>query len=334
MNVFELRRANAIGAAFEAGVSGSGPSAIGRFIAGGTTLVDLMHLEVERPNVLVDLNHLPFAEIERTPGGGLRIGALVRNADLAQHAIVKRDFAVLSEALLSGASAQLRNAATTGGNVLQRTRCVYFRDAHSPCNKREPGSGCPAIAGYNRNLAVLGTSQHCIATNPSDMNVALSVLDATLELQTAAATRSLPFRDFYVLPGAQPEIETVLAPNELIVAVTLPAPPAGTRSTYVKLRDRASYEFALASAAVALKLDGGALCNVRIALGGVGTRPWPALAAEQLLEGQAPTPERFRAAADAALLDAVPQSQNAFKLELVKRAMVAALTALTADARA
>jgi xanthine dehydrogenase YagS FAD-binding subunit len=333
MNVFELRRATTVGGAFEAGVSGSGPSPAGRFIAGGTTLVDLMHLEVERPRMLVDLNHLPLAEIERTAGGGLRIGALARNADLARHAIVKRDYRVLSEALLSGASAQLRNAATTGGNVLQRTRCVYFRDAHSPCNKREAGSGCPAIAGYNRNLAVLGTSEHCIATNPSDMNVALSVLDATLELQTISATRSVAFREFYVLPGARPEVETVLAPNELIVAVTLPAPAAGTRSTYLKLRDRASYEFALASAAVALTLDGGTLHNVRIALGGIGTRPWPAIEAEQLLEGQAPAPERFRAAAEAALHNAVPQSQNAFKIELAKRALVAALTALTAEPR-
>jgi xanthine dehydrogenase YagS FAD-binding subunit len=333
VNLFELRRVNAIGDAFGAGVSGSGPSTAGRFIAGGTTLVDLMHLEVERPNVLVDLNRLPLAEIERTAGGGLRIGALVRNADLAQHVLVKRDYPVLSEALLSGASAQLRNAATTGGNVLQRTRCVYFRDAHSPCNKREPGSGCPALTGYNRNLAVLGASDQCIATNPSDMNVALSVLDATLELQTASATRSIAFRDFYVLPGAHPEIETVLAPNELIVAVTLPAPAAGTRSAYLKLRDRASYEFALASAAVALTVAGGMLRNVRIALGGVGTRPWPAVEAERLLEGTAPSPERFRAAADAALSAAVPQTQNAFKIELAKRALVAALTTVTTEPR-
>ena len=334
MKTFELRRAGAIDAAFEAGVSGSGPSTVGRFIAGGTTLVDLMHLEVERPNVLVDLNHLPLAEIERTAGGGLRIGALVRNADLAQHTIVKRDYPVLSQALLSGASAQLRNAATTGGNVLQRTRCVYFRDAHSACNKREPGSGCPAIGGYNRNLAVLGTSEHCIATNPSDMNVALSVLDAQLELQTASATRTIPFRDFYVLPGDHPETETMLAPNELIVAVSLPAPATGTRSAYLKLRDRASYEFALASAAVALTLSGGVMRNVRIALGGVGTRPWPANAAEQLLENHAADPERFGAAADAALRDAVPQSQNGFKIELARRAIVSALMTVTAEPRA
>ncbi len=329
MNVFELRRANSLDEAFAPGVSGSGLSPAGRFIAGGTTLVDLMHLDVERPALLVDLNHLPLGEITLTAEGGLRIGALVRNADLAQDAAVKRDYPVLSEALLSGASAQLRNAATTGGNVLQRTRCIYFRDAQSPCNKREPGSGCPAITGYNRNLAVLGTSEHCIASNPSDMNVALSVLDAVLELQSGAATRSVPFRGFYVLPGEHPETETVLGPNELIVAVHLPAPTAGRRSTYLKLRDRASYEFALASTAVALTLEGGMMRDVRVALGGVATRPWPAREAEALLEGRGPSEGVFREAAEAALRDAVPRSQNAFKIELAKRCIVSALATVT-----
>ena len=330
MNVFELQRARSVGDAFQTGVSGSGPSAAGRFIAGGTTLVDLMHLNVERPKLLVDLNHLPLAEIGLSAEGGLRIGALVRNADLAQDTAVQRDYPVLSEAILSGASAQLRNAATTGGNVLQRTRCIYFRDATSPCNKREPGSGCPAITGYNRNLAVLGTSDHCIATNPSDMNVALTVLDAVLELQSPATTRFVAFRDFYVLPGAHPETETVLAPNELIVAVHLPAPKTGRRSMYLKLRDRASYEFALASTAVALTLENGIMHDVRVALGGVGTRPWPALEAERLLEGEAPSDELFRSAAEAALRDAVPRSQNAFKIELAKRCITSTLAAVTA----
>jgi xanthine dehydrogenase YagS FAD-binding subunit len=312
-------------------VSGSGPRPAGRFIAGGTTLIDLMHLDVERPGVLVDVNHLPLAEIARTAEGGLRIGAMVRNSDLAHDDTVKRDYAVLSQALLSGASAQLRNAASTGGNVLQRTRCVYFRDPHAACNKREPGSGCPALTGYHRNLAVLGTSDHCIATNPSDMNVALSALDAVLELQTASATRSVGVRDFYVLPGDHPETETVLAPNELIVAVTLPSPRPGTRSTYLKIRDRASYEFALASTAVVLTLAGGVMRNVRIALGGVGTRPWAAREAEDMLEGQAPAAERFHAAADAALHAAVARPQNAFKIELAKRCIAAALTSVTTE---
>jgi xanthine dehydrogenase YagS FAD-binding subunit len=331
MNVFELRRANDVGDALGYAASGSGPASAARFIAGGTTMIDLMRLGVEHPSTLVDINHVPLDGITLEPDGGLRIGALARNADVAHHPDVIRAYPVLSQALLSGASAQLRNVATTGGNVLQRTRCIYFRDAHSPCNKREPGSGCPAIGGYNRNLAVLGTSEHCIATNPSDQNVALMTLDATLELQSPARTRSVAFREFYVLPGDHPEIETVLQPDELIVAVRLPAAQRGSRSHYLKLRDRASYEFALASTAVSLTFDGDTMRNVRVALGGVGTRPWPALEAEELLEGRVPSPALFRRAADAALLEAVPRSENGFKIELAKRCIAAALTDVTSQ---
>lgn len=334
MNVFELQRASDVEDALRFGASGSGPASAARFIAGGTTMVDLMRLDVERPTTLVDINHLPLAGITLESDGGLRIGAMARNADVAHHPGVIRDYPVLSQALLSGASAQLRNAATTGGNVLQRTRCVYFRDVDSPCNKREPGSGCPALSGYNRNLAVLGTSKHCIATNASDQNVALMTLDASLELQSAGTTRSVAFLDFFVLPGDHPETENVLHPGELIVAVHLPAARPGSWSRYLKLRDRASYEFALASTAVSLTFDGEKMDNVRVALGGVGTRPWPALEAEHLLEGQPPSPALFRRAAEAAMRDAVAQSENGFKIELAKRCITAVLADVTSDRHA
>src|SRR6202163_3614106 len=223
-----------------------------RFVAGGTTLLDLMKLNVERPGQVVDINGLPLDKIERLPGGELRIGATVRNSDLAQDPIVRRDYAVLSQALLAGASAQLRNMATTGGNLLQRTRCMYFRDTSTPGNKREPGTGCSAIGGANRTLAILGTSEHCIATNPSDMNVALAALEATIHVQGINGERSIPIADFHLLPGNTPQRETVLEPGDLITYVTLAPPAPGSRSFYLKLRDRASYEFALASAAVVI----------------------------------------------------------------------------------
>src|SRR6476659_1146689 len=215
-----------------------------RFVAGGTTLIDLMKLNVETPARLLDVNRLPLDEIEATPDGGLRIGATVRNSDLAHHPTVLRDYSVLSQALLSGASAQLRNMATTAGNLLQRTRCVYFRDTAMPCNKREPGTGCPAIAGHNRTLAILGASEHCIATNPSDMCVALAALEATIDIQGTKGTRTVAFKDFHLLPGSTPHRETVLEPGDLITHVTLPPPIAGSKQLYLKLRDRASYEFA------------------------------------------------------------------------------------------
>ena len=230
-----------------------------RFLAGGTTLLDLMKLNVETPARLVDINRLPFAAVEATLDGGLKIGATVRNSDLAHHPTVQRDYPVLSEAILSGASAQLRNMATTAGNLLQRTRCMYFRDTAMPCNKREPGTGCPAIAGSNRTLAVLGTSEHCIATNPSDMNVAMVALEATVHVQGPNGTRAVPIGDFHLLPGSTPQRETVLEPGDLVTHVTLPPPIAGSKQLYLKLRDRVSYEFALASAAVVITSTGGSV---------------------------------------------------------------------------
>src|SRR5437899_11124630 len=245
-----------------------------RFVAGGTTLLDLMKLNVETPARVLDINRLPLDKIEATPDGGLRIGATVRNSDLAYHPTVQRDYAVLSQAILNGASAQLRNMATTAGNLLQRTRCVYFRDTAMPCNKREPGTGCPAITGANRTLAVLGTREHCIASNPSDMCVAMAALEATIHVQGPKGSRAITIGDFHLLPANTPHRETVLEPGDLITHVTLPAPTAGSKQVYLKLRDRASYEFALASAAVVINVAAGKISHARIALGGVGTKPW------------------------------------------------------------
>lgn len=300
-----------------------------RFIGGGTTLVDLMKLRVETPVRVLDINRLLLDKIESTPAGGLKIGATVRNSDLANHPTVKRDYAVLSEAILNGASAQLRNMATTAGNLLQRTRCVYFRDPVMPCNKREPGSGCPAVTGANRMLAILGTSEHCIATNPSDMCVAMAALDAVIHVHGPKAKREVPIAEFHLLPGDTPHRETVLEPGDLITHVTLPPPIAAAKHVYLKLRDRASYEFALASAAVVVALDGGKLSQVRIALGGVGTKPWRCPDAEAMLVGQQADEAIFRKSADAALRDAKPQSENGFKVELARRCLVHALKVAT-----
>lgn len=253
----------------------------------------------------------------------------MRNSDLANHPYVKSHFPVLSEALLSGASAQLRNMATTGGNLLQRTRCVYFRDTAYACNKREPGSGCPAIEGENRTLAILGTSDSCIATNPSDMNVALTALEATIVINGPGGERAVAIDDFYTLPGSTPHIENVLKPGDLITHVLVKAMPAGSKSVYLKLRDRASYEFALASAAVIVQVDAGKVSRARIALGGVGTKPWRAIEAEKSITGGAATPENFRKAAEEALRNAKPQSQNKFKIELSKRCLSHALKLAT-----
>jgi len=301
-----------------------------RFVAGGTTLLDLMKLNVERPTQVIDINHLPLADVERTPDGGLKIGALVRNSALAHHPVVQRDYAVLSQALLSGASGQLRNMATTGGNLLQRTRCVYFRDTNMPCNKREPGSGCSAIEGFNRTLAILGTSEHCIATNPSDMNVALTALEATVVIRGTAGERRVPIGEFFLLPGDTPQRETVMMPGDLITHVILPRPHPGARSHYLKLRDRASYEFALASAAVVLAVEGGNITHARIAMGGVGTRPWRSPEAEKTLQGQSPNEQTFATAAAAALRPAKPQSQNSFKVDLAQRCLTHALSTVVA----
>jgi xanthine dehydrogenase YagS FAD-binding subunit len=302
-----------------------------RFLAGGTTLIDLMKLNVETPAHLLDINRLPFNRIEATPDGGLKVGATVRNSDLANDRTVQRDYAVLSQAILAGASAQLRNMATTAGNLLQRTRCVYFRDTAMPCNKREPGTGCPAITGSNRTLAILGTSEHCIATNPSDMCVAMAALEATIHVQGPNRSRAIPIADFHLLPGSTPHRETVLEPGDLITHVTLPPPVAGSKQLYLKLRDRASYEFALASAAVVISVADEKVTRARIALGGVGTKPWRSSEAEAALVGQPATEANFRKVAEAALRDAKPQSENKFKIELAKRCLAHALkTATTA----
>jgi xanthine dehydrogenase YagS FAD-binding subunit len=334
MDNFELNRASSVAVASEAAARSSSAQqgATVRFIAGGTTLVDLMKLGVETPKQVVDINGLPLDKVESTPGGGLKIGALVRNADLAHHPLVMERYSVLSQALLSGASPQLRNMATTGGNLLQRTRCVYFRDTAYGCNKRQPGSGCPAIGGHNRMLAILGTSDHCIATNPSDMNVALTALEATIHVSGRSGERSIPIRDFYLLPGTTPNVETVLTPGDIITHVSLEAPPAGAKMYYLKLRDRASYEFALSSCAAIIETSGGKVHRARIALGGVGTRPWRALEAEKALEGHVPSEALFRHAADEAMRGAKPQSENGFKIELAKRCMVRAMSRATQSA--
>jgi xanthine dehydrogenase YagS FAD-binding subunit len=334
MNEFQFNRATTLAQAVQAGAKSSTAQlgATVRFVAGGTNLVDLMKLQVEHPEQVVDINSLPLNKVERVSGGGLRIGALVRNSDLAHDPIVTRDYAVLSQALLSGASPQLRNMATTGGNLLQRTRCVYFRDIAHECNKRNPGSGCAAMEGHNRMLAILGTSDSCIATNPSDMNVALTALEATVQIQGVKGQRTVPISEFFLLPGSTPNRETVLEPGDLITSVTLPAPSPGTRSVYLKLRDREAYEFALASAAVVASVDGGTLRRVRVALGGVGTKPWRSSEAEQALEGKPVGSATFRTAAEAALRNAKPRSENAFKVELSKRCLVRALTLATTQA--
>ncbi|XAH22954.1 xanthine dehydrogenase family protein subunit M [Xylophilus sp. GW821-FHT01B05] len=287
-----------------------------RFIAGGTNLLDLMKLEIETPAHLIDVNGLGFDKIESTPDGGLRIGALVRNTDLATHERVRRDYGVLSRALLAGASAQLRNRATTAGNLLQRTRCPYFYDTNQACNKRQPGSGCSAASGFSRQHAVLGASDACIATHPSDMAVAMRVLDANVETMRAdGSRRTIAIADFHTLPGATPQVETLLQPGELITSVRLPS-PVGGRHVYQKVRDRASYAFALVSVAAIVQPDG----TGRVALGGVAHKPWRVEAAEREL------PRGAKATTAALLAGAKPTEQNAFKLTLVERTLDAVLT--------
>lgn len=300
-----------------------------RFIAGGTTLFDLMKLNVEVPTQIVDINGLALDKVERLQDGRLKIGALVRNSDLAHHPEVQKDYSVLSQALLSGASAQLRNMATTGGNLLQRTRCMYFRNDALPCNKREPGTGCPAIEGENRTMALFGASSDCIATNPSDMSVALVALEATVQIKGAKGEREVPIGEFHLLPGDTPHHENVLEPGDLVTSVTLPAPKGGSKQTYLKLRDRASYEFALASAAIVTEVHGGKISYIRIAMGGVGTKPWRSYEGEKALIGKTADEKSFRAAAEAALHGAKPQSENGFKVELAKRCIAHALTVAT-----
>ncbi|GAA3060053.1 FAD binding domain-containing protein [Streptomyces glomeratus] len=300
----------------------------GAFLAGGTNLVDLMRLGVATPDLLVDVRRLACDRIEELPDGTLRIGATVSNSELAADRRVRRRYPVLSQALLSGASGQLRNLATTGGNLLQRTRCVYFQDLTTPCNKREPGSGCPAREGYHRELAILGWSQACVATHPSDMAVALAALDAVVRTRGPDGERAVPLTELHRLPGDEPERDTVLRHGELITAVDLPPLPPAARSGYRKVRDRASYAFALVSVAAVVEPADGAVRDVRIALGGVAHKPWRASTAEQALRGAPATAERFRAAAEAELSAARPLAGNAFKIPLVCNTLVATLVGL------
>lgn len=295
-----------------------------RFLGGGTTLIDLMRLDVMQPTALVDLGTLPRATIA-AGGDGVTVGATARNSDVAHHELIVTRYPALAEAILAGASPQVRNMATVGGNLLQRTRCPYFRDVATACNKRAPATGCAALDGYTRSHAILGTSDHCIATHPSDMCVALVALDAVVHLRGPGGERAVPVADFHTLPGDRPDIESVLGHGELITAVALPATARAARSRYVKLRDRAAFAFALASAAVALELRGGTIASVRIALGGVATKPWRAQAAEAALIGQPPTADRFARAAAAAVEGAAPRHDNRFKIELARRAVIRAL---------
>ncbi|WP_179412215.1 FAD binding domain-containing protein [Mucilaginibacter sp. E4BP6] len=297
-----------------------------KFIAGGTNMLDLMKLNIETPKQVVDINKLSLYKIEELQNGGIRIGALVKNSDLSYNPYIIKNFPVLSEALLSGASPQLRNMATTGGNLMQRTRCPYFYNTDFACNKRVPGSGCAAITGYNRMNAILGTSDKCIATHPSDMCVAMAALGAIIHVQGPKGSRAIPFADFHLLPGQTPHIEHNLKQDELITHVEIPALPFAVKSYYLKVRDRASYEFALASAAVALDIQNGTINGARVALGGVGTKPWRSLEAERALIGAPANAQTYRTAANAALAEAKPHKDNAFKIELAKRTLVRALT--------
>ncbi len=298
-----------------------------QMLAGGTTLVDLMRLEVKKPKRVVDLNGLALDQIEELPGGGLKLGALARNADVAAHRAVVERFPVLAEALLAGASGQVRNMATTAGNLLQGTRCPYFRDLASPCNRRDPGSGCSAMDGYNRSHAILGGSDKCIAVHPSDMAVAMVALDAIVHTrQPDGTTRQIAITDFHTLPGQHPEIESVLVRGELVTHVELPPRAFAKASRYVKVRDRASFAFALASAAVCLELAGRTIRDARIALGGVATKPWRSPEAEHVLTGRTVSREAFEKAALAALQGARSRPDNAFKVELARRTIVRALS--------
>jgi xanthine dehydrogenase YagS FAD-binding subunit len=298
------------------------------FLAGGTNLVDHMKLGIAEPSLLVDVGHLPLDDVDQLPDGTLRIGADVRNSDLAAHAIVRTRYPVLSRALLAGASGQLRNLATTAGNLLQRTRCVYFQDVTTPCNKRSPGTGCSAIGGYVRYHAIVGASEHCVATHPSDMAVAMAALDATVVYVDEGGEHRLALKDFHRLPGDEPDRDTNLPRGTLIVAVEIPPPPGGARSTYRKVRDRASYAFALTSVAAEIVVDDGTVTQARIALGGVAHKPWRATATETALRGQPATEAVFRRVAEDELLNAEPLAGNEFKVDLTRRTIVATLTSL------
>ncbi len=326
MRAFDYIRVNTVDEAVRA--KAADPEA--RFLGGGTNLIDLMKYEVEDAKRLIDVTRLPLTRVDALPSGGVRIGALVRNSDLAQHPLIVTRYPVLSQALLAGASPQLRNMATTGGNLLQRTRCYYFYDTAFPCNKREPGSGCSAIGGQNRIHAILGQSSACIATHPSDMAVAMAALDAVVQVQGSAGARAIPILEFHRLPGDTPHIDTNLAGDELIVAIDLPPLSVTQKSRYLKVRDRASYAFALVSAAVALEVQNGRIKDSRIALGGVAHKPWRALEAERALAGRPLDERSIRDAAQIALDKASGYEHNRFKIELAKRTIVRAMTELTA----
>jgi xanthine dehydrogenase YagS FAD-binding subunit len=329
MKSFSYERATATEGAIHAGAMKGA-----KFLAGGTNLVDLMKYGVESPATLVDINHLELKQIVTDRDGGVKIGALVRNSDLADHPLIKTQYPLLSQALLSGASPQLRNMATTGGNLLQRTRCYYFTDISFPaCNKREPGSGCAAIKGYNRIHAILGqtdkgstSAESCIATNPSDMNVAMAALGAKVEVEGPKSKRTIPFAEFHRLPGSTPWLDTTLKPDELIVAVTLPSAKFAKNAFYLKIRDRNSYAFALISVAAGLELEGGQIKSAGLALGGVALKPWRETEAEKALIGKPPGPEAFQRAAEILLRDAKGYEHNAFKVEMAKQGVVRALT--------
>jgi xanthine dehydrogenase YagS FAD-binding subunit len=297
-----------------------------KFIAGGTNLIDLMREDVERPSRLIDISRLPLRSIEEMAGGGLRIGALVPNSDLAWHPSIEQRYPLLGSAILAGASQQLRNMASTGGNLLQRTRCAYFYDTATPCNKREPGTACSAIGGLNRNHAILGSSEACIATHPSDMCVALAALEARVHATGPKGTRAIAFEDFHRLPGDTPHLDTNLQQDEIVTAIELPAEGFAESYSYLKIRDRLSYAFALVSVAAALQLDEGIIRQARLALGGVAHKPWRDRSAEVALRGQPPNLENFTKAADLLLRDAKAYEHNGFKIELARRCIVRALT--------
>ena len=322
MNPFSYTRAESVAAAVGEVAADGGA----KFIAGGTNLIDLMKENVERPNRLIDINRLPLAEIRPGPDGGLRIGALVTNTVVAYHEEVGRRYPLVSQAILAGASPQLRNMATTGGNLMQRTRCVYFYDTATPCNKREPGSSCSAIAGFNKGHAILGTSEHCIATHPSDLCVALAALEAVVQVTGPSGERAIPFAEFHRLPGDTPHLDTNLRQDEIIMAVDLPARGFAEHHTYLKVRERTSYAFALVSVAAALEMDGQTIQEARLALGGVAHKPWRDRQAEALLHGQGATRDTYRRVAEVMLRDAKGFGHNDFKIELAKRAIVRALS--------
>ncbi len=321
MNNFSYFRANDVSGA----VNEISADKAAKFIAGGTNLIDLMKETVARPSRLVDITRLPLDTIEDTPDGGLRLGALVTNADTAYNEQVEKRYPLLSNAILAGASPQLRNMATDGGNLLQRTRCYYFYDVATPCNKREPGTGCPAIKGFNRIHAILGTSEHCIATHPSDMCVALAALEAVVQVKGKDGERAIPFADFHRLPGDTPHLDNNLRHDEIITAIELPKEGFAENYTYLKLRDRASYAFALVSVAVALEVEGATIKQARIALGGVAHKPWRNAEAESTLNGKPATKENFQKFAEAITRDAQGFGHNTFKIELAKRAVIRAL---------